>query len=133
MRRMFIVVLVVMFAGGWMIPEISRAETFRLTIGAGHPVPASSWVAPMQTFLQVEAKKRVEQKTGHKIEWVEAYGGSVAIRIGSTPLNRRWTWSTKVESPHISRCFPRIQRSPGTVAGLLGKSGTESGSVRPSI
>jgi TRAP-type C4-dicarboxylate transport system substrate-binding protein len=56
----------------------SEAETFRLTIGAGHPVPAASWVAPMQTFLQVEVKKRVEQKTPHRIEWVEAYGGSVA-------------------------------------------------------
>jgi TRAP-type C4-dicarboxylate transport system substrate-binding protein len=56
----------------------AHAETFRLTIGAGHPVPAASWVAPMQSFLQVEVKKRVEQKTPHKIEWVEAYGGSVA-------------------------------------------------------
>jgi TRAP-type C4-dicarboxylate transport system substrate-binding protein len=56
----------------------AQAETFRLTIGAGHPVPAASWVAPMQSFLQVEAKKRVEQRTPHKIEWVEAYGGSVA-------------------------------------------------------
>lgn len=78
MRKIFVVALLMVLAGGWMIPEISRAETFRLTIGAGHPVPASSWVAPMQTFLQVEVKKRVEQKTGHKIEWVEAYGGSVA-------------------------------------------------------
>lgn len=78
MRKIFVVALLMVLAGGWMVPEISRAETFRLTIGAGHPVPASSWVAPMQTFLQVEVKKRVEQKTGHKIEWVEAYGGSVA-------------------------------------------------------
>src|SRR3970040_965217 len=58
--------------------SVAHAETFRLTIGAGHPVPAAWWVAPMQTFLQVEVKKRVEQKTPHKIEWVEAYGGSVA-------------------------------------------------------
>ena len=60
------------------MPVTSHAETFRLTIGAGHPVPAASWVAPMQSFLEVEVKKRVEQKTPHKIEWVEAYGGSVA-------------------------------------------------------
>jgi TRAP-type C4-dicarboxylate transport system substrate-binding protein len=78
MRRNLIVTLVAMVAGVWMIPGQVQAETFRLTIGAGHPVPAASWVAPMQTFLQVEVKKRVEQKTGHKIEWVEAYGGSVA-------------------------------------------------------
>ena len=50
-----------------MSARIAHAETFRLTIGAGHPVPAASWVAPMQTFLQVEVKKRVEQKTPHKI------------------------------------------------------------------
>lgn len=61
-----------------MSVRVTHAETFRLTIGAGHPVPAASWVAPMQTFLQVEVKKRVEQTTPHKIEWVEAYGGSVA-------------------------------------------------------
>jgi TRAP-type C4-dicarboxylate transport system substrate-binding protein len=78
MRRNLIVTLVAMVAGVWMIPGQVQAETFRLTIGAGHPVPAASWVAPMQTFLQVEVKKRVEQKTRHKIEWVEAYGGSVA-------------------------------------------------------
>jgi TRAP-type C4-dicarboxylate transport system substrate-binding protein len=60
------------------IPRMAHAETFRLTIGAGHPVPAASWVAPMQSFMQVEVKKRVEQKTKHKIEWVEAYAGSVA-------------------------------------------------------
>ena len=60
------------------MPVTIYAETFRLTIGAGHPVPAASWVAPMQSFLEVEVKKRVEAKTPHKIEWVEAYGGSVA-------------------------------------------------------
>jgi TRAP-type C4-dicarboxylate transport system substrate-binding protein len=65
-------------AAAWMAPGTTSAETFRLTIGAGHPVPAASWVAPMKSFLEVEVKKRVEQKTPHKIEWVEAYGGSVA-------------------------------------------------------
>jgi C4-dicarboxylate-binding protein DctP len=78
MKKTLIITLILVAAGVWMIPEMARAETFRLTIGAGHPVPASSWVAPMQSFLQVEVKKRVEQKTGHKIEWVEAYGGSIA-------------------------------------------------------
>ena len=27
------------------LPQTAQAETFRLTIGAGHPVPAASWVA----------------------------------------------------------------------------------------
>ncbi len=75
MKRILALLVVVAIS---TMPVTSHAETFRLTIGAGHPVPAASWVAPMQSFLEVEVKKRVEQKTPHKIEWVEAYGGSVA-------------------------------------------------------
>jgi TRAP-type C4-dicarboxylate transport system substrate-binding protein len=71
-------IIAALFAALAAPASVAHAETFRLTIGAGHPVPAASWVAPMQTFLQVEVKRRVEQKTPHKIEWVEAYGGSVA-------------------------------------------------------
>ena len=75
---------------GWMLlvsglvlgllltPAGAAAETFRLTIGAGHPVDASAWITSMRDYLQVEVKKQVEAKTPHKIEWVEAYGGSVA-------------------------------------------------------
>ena len=55
--------LAALFAALAAPASVAHAETFRLTIGAGHPVPAASWVAPMQTFLQVEVKKRVEQKT----------------------------------------------------------------------
>jgi TRAP-type C4-dicarboxylate transport system substrate-binding protein len=71
-------IIAALFAAAAVPVSVAHAETFRITIGAGHPVPAASWVAPMQSFLQVEVKKRVEQKTPHKIEWVEAYGGSVA-------------------------------------------------------
>jgi len=78
MKKILVMTLLAVAAAVSMVPATTQAETFRLTIGAGHPVPAASWVAPMQSFLQVEVKKRVEQKTGHKIEWVEAYGGSVA-------------------------------------------------------
>jgi len=59
----------------WGTPQ---AANFRLTIGAGHPVDASAWITPMRDYLQAEVKKQVEAKTPHKIEWVEAYGGSVA-------------------------------------------------------
>ena len=56
----------------------SQAANFRLTIGAGHPVDASAWITSMRDYLQKEVKAQVEAKTPHKIEWVEAYGGSVA-------------------------------------------------------
>ncbi len=73
------VVIVCMLIAGLSIPsEQVQAETFRLTIGAGHPVDASVWITSMRDFLQVEVKKRVEAQTPHKIEWVEAYGGSIA-------------------------------------------------------
>lgn len=54
-----------------------QADTFRLTIGSGHPADAAIWITTMRDFLAPEIAKRVEQKTGHKIEWVNAYGGSV--------------------------------------------------------
>ena len=56
----------------------ASAETFRLVIGAGHPVDASVWITSMRDYMQVEIKKRVESETPHKITWVEAYGGSMA-------------------------------------------------------
>ena len=55
-----------------------QAKDFRLSIGAGHPADAAIWITTMRDFFQVEVKNRVESKTEHKIEWVEAYGGSVA-------------------------------------------------------
>jgi len=54
----------------------AAAETFRLTIGAGHPADAAVWITAMRDFLAPEISKRAEQ-AGHKIEWVNAYGGSV--------------------------------------------------------
>ena len=54
----------------------AAADTFRLTIGAGHPADAAVWITAMRDFLAPEISKRAE-KVGHKIEWVNAYGGSV--------------------------------------------------------
>lgn len=54
----------------------AAAENFRLTIGAGHPADAAVWITAMRDFLAPEISKRAE-KLGHKIEWVNAYGGSV--------------------------------------------------------
>ena len=67
-----------MLAIALLLPGTVRAETFRLVIGAGHPVDASVWITSMRDYFQVEVKKQVEAKTPHKIEWVEAYGGSIA-------------------------------------------------------
>jgi len=55
----------------------AQADTFRLTIGAGHPADAAVWITAMRDFFAPEISKRVAEKTGHKIEWTSAYGGSV--------------------------------------------------------
>src|SRR5512137_1550268 len=78
MRTRWIVALLALVVGLLLAPAGAPAETFRLTIGAGHPVDASAWITSMRDYLQVEVKKQVESKTPHKIEWVEAYGGSIA-------------------------------------------------------
>lgn len=78
MKRTIAMVTVSLLLALCLSPGIASAKNFRLVIGAGHPVDAAVWITPMRDFLQVEVKKRVEAETEHKIEWVEAYGGSLA-------------------------------------------------------
>jgi C4-dicarboxylate-binding protein DctP len=54
----------------------ASAKTIKLTIAAGHPV-TSVWVGSMHDYFVPEVTKRVEKATGDKIEWNEAWGGSV--------------------------------------------------------
>ena len=56
---------------------VAEAKKFRLVIGAGHPTTAI-WIARFQDFTAAEIQKRVAQRTEHEIEWVFAWGGSVA-------------------------------------------------------
>jgi len=78
MRKVARMTFVFMMAAFLLGSATAWGETFRLTIGAGHPVDASTWITSMRDYLEVEVKKRVEATTPHKIEWVEAYGGSIA-------------------------------------------------------
>ena len=54
----------------------AMADNFRLTIGSGHPADAAVWITAMRDYFAPEVAKRAAAK-GHKIEWVNAYGGSV--------------------------------------------------------
>ncbi len=59
----------------------ARAETFKITVAAGHP-PVFLWVKLLHEFFIPEVDKRLAAAGGeHKIEWTEAYGGTVA-KIG---------------------------------------------------
>ena len=54
----------------------AQAATFKLKIGAGHP-PVGLWVATIKDVFVPRITERVAKETGHKIEWTEAYGGTV--------------------------------------------------------
>ena len=57
------------------------AKTYKLTVVAGHP-PIFLWVTLCRDFFIPEVDKRLAEAGGkHKIEWNQAYGGTVA-KIG---------------------------------------------------
>lgn len=54
----------------------AEAATYKMKIGAGHPA-AAAWVGSVRDFYIPRVSERVAKETGHKIEWTEAWGGSV--------------------------------------------------------
>ncbi len=54
----------------------AQAENIRLRIASGHP-SVNTYVNLMQNFFVPEVTKRVAERTKHKIEFVEGYGGSM--------------------------------------------------------
>ena len=57
----------------------TSAKTYKITVAAGHP-PIFLWVTLCRDFFIPEVNKRLAA-VGHKIEWNQAYGGTVA-KIG---------------------------------------------------
>ena len=53
-----------------------NADNITLRIGSGHP-PAVVYAGLMKNYFQTELKKRVEERTEHKINFVEGYSGSI--------------------------------------------------------
>lgn len=54
------------------------ADSFTLRVGSGHPSGPSVYVSDVEKFFVPEVKRRVAAETKHKVEFVEAYGGSLA-------------------------------------------------------
>ena len=54
------------------------AENFTLRIGSGHPQGPTPYVNAMSDFFVAEVTQRVADETEHSINFVEAYGGSLA-------------------------------------------------------
>lgn len=58
-----------------------QAETIRMTAAAGHP-PVFLWVKLMTEFYIPEVNRRLAEGGKHKIEWTEAYGGTL-VKLGT--------------------------------------------------
>jgi len=54
----------------------ASADTFKLSIGAGHPA-AAAWIATIKDYYVPRVTERVKKETGHTLAWTEAWGGSV--------------------------------------------------------
>lgn len=54
------------------------ADTFTLRIGSGHAQGPVTYVNTSHDFLVPEIEKRVAERTGHTVRFIEAYGGSLA-------------------------------------------------------
>ncbi|RMF41556.1 MAG: hypothetical protein D6754_00725 [Alphaproteobacteria bacterium] len=54
----------------------AMAETITLRIGSGHP-PGVVYAGLMLSYFEPELKRRVEERTEHKINFVEGYSGSI--------------------------------------------------------
>lgn len=61
---------------------VSAQETIRLRIASGHPA-ANTYVNLMQNFFVPEVTKRVAERTKHKVEFVEGYGGAM-VKVADT-------------------------------------------------
>ncbi len=64
-----------------LCPAPARADTFKITAAAGHP-PAFLWIKLLTEFFIPEVNKRLAAGGKHKIEWTEAYGGTL-VKLGA--------------------------------------------------
>ncbi len=65
----------------FLLPQTAVAKTYKITVVAGHP-PIFLWVTLCRDYFIPEVDKRVAALGGnHKIQWNQAYGGTIA-KIG---------------------------------------------------
>lgn len=59
-------------------PATAAPEVIRLTVGAGHPLAGSAWVMGVRDVFIPSVDRALAKSGRYKIEWTQAYGGSVA-------------------------------------------------------
>lgn len=58
--------------------DVDGKEVIKLTIGSGHAREATQWTYGVSNYFQPKVAERVANETDYEIEWVEAWGGSIA-------------------------------------------------------
>jgi C4-dicarboxylate-binding protein DctP len=60
----------------------AQADDIKLRIASGHPA-VNTYVNLMQSFFVPEVTKRVAERTKHKVEFIEGYGGAM-VKVADT-------------------------------------------------
>ncbi|RIY39226.1 TRAP transporter substrate-binding protein DctP [Neopusillimonas maritima] len=68
----------------------AQADTYSLRMGGGHTT-GLTYVKVYDTFFASEVSKRVAEKTGHKVRFIKAWGGSVAKVDGAIEAVQKGT------------------------------------------
>jgi len=58
--------------------QVTLAENFTVRIGAGHPLGPTVYVDVVHDYFVPEVTRRVAAETAHTVNFVEAYGGTIA-------------------------------------------------------
>lgn len=64
--------------GGDTDTPAGERQTITLKIGGGHMVNGMAYTQVAQEFFQAEISKRAAEETNYDVEWIEAYGGTIA-------------------------------------------------------
>lgn len=78
MKKLHRLLVGAIVTGSTLLSSVVLADNFTFRIGSGHPKGPAPYVTQMSDFFVVEVKKRVEENTEHKVDFVEAYGGAIA-------------------------------------------------------
>jgi TRAP-type C4-dicarboxylate transport system substrate-binding protein len=107
---------------------VGAAETIKLTIVAGHP-PVLLWVKHFRDTLIPTANKVLAKNAKYKIQWTQAYAGTVAkvgeeleaIQQGIADIGGAWNLFDPAKLPlqNVGYMAPFNEASPRTVTEIV--------------
>lgn len=80
-RRSYLIFIAVLFALSHLCSSAAASDSKKvisLKVGMGKPIQAGKTFSIVRDIFVAEVSRRVDRETEYKIEWTEAYGGTVA-------------------------------------------------------